>query len=213
MGTELKAWEELTTDQERETILDFTDRFVKCPQIFVLQDPPARTTGIGLDLDISKGLYSKQLILRDVLVEVVRYHSVAPTFIPGAALGKKPVVVVEMYNRRVPLPWTFRAKYIANSDEQPLHEFEGKQVVVTRTDWETFLLKLEAKDRGIYEFNIDVILQQDDDPETTVRVTKKPLTVGFFSHPKETDPHYRFLHDRYIAKGGMLQAIVDEDNR
>jgi hypothetical protein len=146
-----------------------------------------------------------------LIVEVVRFHSIAPTFWVGAARPKKPLVVVEMCNRRVPLPWTFRAKWIADSTEGSLEDFEGHQVLIERSDWETFLLKLEAKDRGIYEFNIDVILQQDDDPQMTVRVTEKPIAVGFFSRPAETHPDYKFLHDRYMARGGMMRQLLGDE--
>ncbi len=182
MGTEFRSWEELKSKEDREAMLAFTDRFVQCPIQFVMRNPPSKTTGIRFDFDIRRGANSRQLILRDVVVEVVRFHSVAPTFWLGAAKPKKPLVVVEMCNRRLPLPWTFRAKWIADSTEGPLEEFEGHQVLIERTDWETFLLKLEAKDRGIYEFNIDVVLQQDDEPQQAVRVTEKPIAVGFFLH-------------------------------
>jgi hypothetical protein len=204
-GSEFRSWQELTSKKDREEMLAFTDRFVKCPIQFVLRDPPEKTTGIRFDFDVKRGANSRQLILRDVVVEVVRFHSVAPTFWLGAARPKKPLVVIEMCNRRVPLPWTFRAKWIADSTEGQLEEFEGHQVLIDRTDWETFLLKLESRDRGIYEFNIDVILQQDDDAEMTVRITEKPIAVGFFARPKETDADYRFLHERYMAKGGFMQ--------
>lgn len=212
-GNEFKTWEEMASKDERETLLRFTDRFARCPQQFVSQDPPSSNTGIRFDLDIRRGANSKQLILRDVLVEVVRYHTVAPTFLLGAALEKKPVVVVEMWNRRTQLPWTFHATSIAESIKGPVRDFEGTQLLVTRTDWETFLLKLEAKDRGIYEFNVDVILQQDDAAQTSVRVTEQPLVVGFFSRPPETHPDYKILHDRYLEKGGMWQQLLDKDNR
>lgn len=205
MGNESRSWEELKSKEDREAMLAFTDRFVQCPIQFVMRNPPSKTTGIRFDFDIKRGANSRQLILRDVVVEVVRFHSVAPTFWLGAAKPRKPLVVVEMCNRRMPLPWTFRAKWIADSTEGLLEEFEGHQVLIERTDWETFLLKLEAKDRGIYEFNIDVVLQQDDEPQRTVRVTEKPIAVGFFARPKETHPDYKFLHDLYMARGGMMQ--------
>jgi len=211
METEIRPWEELKSAEERNEMLAFTDRFVKCPIQFVVRNPPSKNTGLRFNLDIKRGANSKQLILRDVIVEVVRFHSIAPTFWLGAARPKKPLVVVEMCNRRVPLPWTFRAKWIADSTEESLEDFEGHQVLIERSDWETFLLKLEAKDRGIYEFNIDVILQQDDDPQMTVRVTDKPIAVGFFARPAETHPDYKFLHDRYMAMGGLMrQSLGDE---
>jgi len=205
MGIEFRSWEELKSKEDREAMLAFTDRFVQCPIQFVTRNPPSKTTGIRFDFDIKRGANSKQLILRDVVVEVVRFHSIAPTFWLGAARPKKPLVVVEMCNRRVPLPWTFRAKLIADSTEGVLEDFEGHQVLIERTDWETFLLKLEAKDRGIYEFNIDVVLQQDDEPQRMFRVTEKPIAVGFFARPAETHPDYKFLHDLYRARGGMMQ--------
>jgi hypothetical protein len=212
-GNEFRTWEEMTSKDQRENLLAFTDRFTRCPQFFVIRDPPASTTGIRFDLDIKRGANSGQLIVRDVVVEVVRYHSVAPTFLLGAGFPKKPVIIVEMWNRRSPLPWTFHAKSIAEEINGPFHEFEGTQTLVTRLDWETFLLKLEVKDRGIYEFNIDVILQQDDEAQTSIRVTQQPLVVGFFSRPPETHPDYKFLHDRYMARGGMIRQLVDEDDR
>jgi hypothetical protein len=207
-GNEFRSWEELKSPDDREKMLAFTDRFVRCPIQFAWSDPPTKMTGIRFDFDIKRGTNSKQLILRDVVVEVVRFHSVAPTFWLGAARPKKPLVVVEMSNRRAPLPWNFRAKWIADSTEEKLEEFDGHQVLIERTDWETFLLKLESKDRGIYEFNIDVILQQDDKPQTTVRITEKPIAVGFFSRPKETDADYQILRERYMSKGGMMQQIL-----
>jgi hypothetical protein len=207
MGAELRSWEDLKSKEDREAMLAFTDRFARCPIQFVLRDPPTKMTGIRFDLDIKRGANSRQLILRDVVVEVVRFHSVAPTFWVGAARPKKTLVAVEMRNRREPLPWTFRAKWIADSTDGPLEEFEGHQVLIERTDWETFLLKVEAKDRGIYEFNIDVILQQDDDPQMTVRITERPIAVGFFERPKESHPDYKFLRERYLARGGPMQQL------
>jgi hypothetical protein len=210
-GNEFRSWEELTSKDDRAEMLAFTDRFFRCPQQFVSRDPPTKMTGIRFDFDVKRGRNSKQLILRDVVVEVVRFHSIAPTFWLGAARPRKPLVIVEMGNRRAPLPWTFRAKWIADSTEEKLEEFEGHQVLIDRTDWETFLLKLEARDRGIYEFNVDLILQQDDDPQRTVRITEKPIAVGFFSPPKETDADYRFLRERYIAKGGMMWQLLGDE--
>jgi hypothetical protein len=204
-GNEFRSWEELTSKEDREAMLAFTDRFVHCAIQFVKGNSSSQFTGIRFDVDIKRGANSKQLILRDVVVEVVRFHSVAPTFWHGAARPKKPLVVVEMSDRRVALPWTFRAKWIADSTEEKFEEFEGHQVLIERTDWETFLLKLDARDRGVYEFNIDVVLQQDDEPERTVRITQKPIAVGFFERPEETHPDYQFLHDLYEKRGGMTQ--------
>ena len=211
-GNEFRTWEEMTSEDDRETLLVFSDHFARCPQQFVLRDPTNRS-GIGFDLEIKRGLNSKQFILRDVVVEVTRFHTVAPTFFLGAALGKKPVITVEMWNRRSPLPWTFKAKWIAESKNEPLQDFEGTQTLVTREDWETFLLKLESKDRGIYEFNIDVLLQQDNGQPVSIRVTEQPLVVGFFLRPPDTHPDFKFLQDRYIARGGRFQQLFDLDNR
>jgi hypothetical protein len=202
--SDTRPWENLKMKEEREEMLAFTDRFLHCPIQFVLRAPPSPLTGIRFDLDIKRGKNSRQLIVRDVLVEVVRFRAIAPTFWVGAAPPKKPVVVVEIWNRQQALPWTFRANWFAESTKDSLEEFEGRQILVTRDDWETFLLKLEAKDRGIYEFNIDVILQQDDEQVRTVRVTEKPISVGFFSRPNEADPDFEFLQKRHMERGGIM---------
>jgi hypothetical protein len=64
-----------------------------------------------------------------------------------------------------------------------------------------------SSDRGVFELNIDVILQQDDEPITTIRVTPQPMIIAFFEIPGKTHPDYTFLRERYIGKGGLMQGI------
>jgi hypothetical protein len=214
MNTELRNWEELTSVADREFLLSFTDRFLACPQqtTSIKGFPSERkAAGMHIDLDFKRGAKSDQLIIRDVIVEVVQFHSVAPTFIPGIARVTKPIIAVEISNRQSPLPWSSHAKWIADSFKDPFRDFIGEQISVTSLNWETLLLRVLATDRGIYMYNIHVVVQQDDDAPLTIRVTDRPLITGFFSKPKEDHPDYTLLQERYKRRGGMMQSKIAFD--
>jgi hypothetical protein len=163
------------------------------------------TAGRNLDLDIRRSGSGRQVILRDITVEVVGFHSVAPTFTVGASIAKKPVIAVELKNRGAPLPWSFHARWIADSPHGPYREFAAERVTITTSEWDTLLLRLLAKDRGIYKMNIDIVLQQDDQPAKSVRVTPRPMTIGFFERPEEDHPDFKLLRDRHQRLGGITR--------
>jgi hypothetical protein len=210
VGNELRPWEELHNPGERAALLDFTDRFAHCPIPFARQDLLTRSAGTVLDLDIRRGVNSRQLIVRDVVIEVSEFHSPAPTFFVGLGRREKPAIAVELRNLRAPLPWTFHAGWFAPSVNGPYRKFEEQQLCVNEMDWETFLLRLVTKDRGVYRFTIDVTLQQDDDLPETIRVTPAPLTVAFFERPHENHPDFKFLHEHYRSKGGLMWQMDSE---
>jgi hypothetical protein len=219
MGLELRNWDEIKSKDERESMLTFSERFVLCVQQFVSESIPADGKnnsfgkGIPFDIEVRKGPHAKQLILRDVFVEVVRLHSLPPTFWTGLGHTTKPVIAIEMRNRQSPLPWTFHANWIADSNQSPYRAFQGEQIEVNKPEWDAFTLKLLALDRGVYQFNISVILQQDDEPATTFLLTPRPLTVGFFARPSQEHPDYQFLHQRYMDRGGISQQFLQGPRR
>lgn len=199
---ELTNWDEIKSKEERESLLDYTDQFNGTP-LQVVSDPiPAdgenktARKGIAFSFEVKRGPHAKQLILRDVFIDVVAYHSVAPNFRRGAGFSKNPVIAIEMCNPHTQLPWKFQAKWISDSSDTPFHRFDGVQVSISESEWKAYNLKLLPLDRGVYRFNIYVVLQQDDDPPITYRITDKPYTVGFFSQIPQTHPDYQFLHNR-----------------
>ena len=209
MKTELRNWEEMTSFADREELLNFTDRFVACPQQSPSEkgSPGSSMVGMHINLDIARGANSRQLIIQDIILEVVQFHTVAPTFILGAARFAKPVIVLEIENQRSPLPWYFHAKWIGDSPEGPFHDFLGQQVLVKSDLLEGFVLRILASHRGIYEYHIHLVLQQDNSSSVTIRVTDRPLITGFFSKPGQ-GPDYPFLEDRYKRSGGIMRSKI-----
>ena len=206
MKQEFRTWEELKTDKDREAMLAFTDQFVFCPQQFISTDVLSEIAGVSLNLTVSRGTPNRQLVIRDVLVTVTNFHAVAPTLIPGAAYVNKPVIGFDLSSRRLKLPWEFHPKCMANLESKEVRDFNSVEVVVTGQETEAYLLKLMTLDKGIYEFTVDIVLQEGSDEPIIIRLTEQPVMIGFFQYAnKETNSDFAFLRQRFEDKGGMGQ--------
>jgi hypothetical protein len=206
MGVELRAWEDLKSPLEREAMLEFTDRFVKCPQQFISDHIESPTAGGSFGLEMRRGRWGRPVVLRDVVVEVLKFHAVAPSCMPGLGFEKKPVLAVELRNRGVPLPWEFHVGWVSETGEPPYSRFEEQQVFITKSEWEAFRLKLSSRNRGVYELNITVVLQQGDDAARAILLTPKPVKIAFFEFVTKEHPDFEMLRQRFMEKGGLLQA-------
>jgi hypothetical protein len=94
----------------------------------------------------------------------------------------KVFVVAELENRgkASPLPWRFSAKWILNDPKRrEVFEFATKRLTLSENFWESYLVKVVAKDGGMYVFSVEAEIQSDNEPVRTVQIGEGPYVATF----------------------------------
>ena len=92
------------------------------------------------------------------------------------------IIVVELAKQDCSkLPWKFGAKYLLRDPEGKVVEQWSRSRVALQDDFEqTFLVKIGAKDPGIYTYTVDVVVRSGFGTPKRFPLVREPRTVFFF---------------------------------
>lgn len=190
LQSEFRTWEQIP-DVEFKKYLEVDD-FLKmggCPadkaspvSIQAAADLYNGALGDHYGFEIHKGAESHITVIRDIEVVVTNFRTLPPIPAAGAIITDKPIVVVELENLgpSTPFPWRFSPSWIlADPRREKVESFSRKRIELADIGWSEFLIKLAAKDSGLYVYNIEITVQSDSEKSKVIQLLKHNVATMF----------------------------------
>ncbi len=169
---DLTEWSDVPPDQWVSFLKERTDFAVRVPNKDYARELTEKCAAdfYGLPLyeavvfDIQKRPSCEQLIIEDVDVIVERFVSWAPVPVTLAITSNIDIICVEISKcPEKPLPWHFGAKYLLDdSVNKTVRGWRQQQFNITDGLQRRMKIKVQAKDRGIYFYRVDLLLRTNE---------------------------------------------------
>lgn len=191
LPSEFRTWEQMPDDDFKNYLE--VDTFLKmggCPAdvaspvtIQAAADLYNGPLGDHYGFEIHKGSENHITVIKDIQVVVTNFRTLPPVPAAGAIVTDKPIVVVELENLGAakPFPWRFSPKWIlVDPRREKVDLFSKKRIELADAGWSEFLIKLGAKDSGLYVYHIEIVVQSDSNATKVIQLLKHDVATAFY---------------------------------